>query len=49
MASAIIPLGRPAQPEEAAGPVLFLASPLANYVHGQVLNVTGGQFGGMYI
>jgi len=48
MASAIIPLGRPAQPEEAAGPVLFLASPLANYVHGQILNVTGGQFGGMY-
>jgi 3-oxoacyl-[acyl-carrier protein] reductase len=49
MASAIIPLGRPAQPEEAAGPVLFLASELSNYVHGQVLNVTGGQFGGMYI
>ena len=48
MASAIIPLGRPAQPEEAAGPVLFLASPLANYVHGQILNVTGGMFGGMY-
>jgi 3-oxoacyl-[acyl-carrier protein] reductase len=48
MASMIIPLGRPAQPAEAAGPVLFLASELANYVHGQVLNVTGGQFGGMY-
>ena len=48
MASAIIPLGRPASPEEAAGPVLFLASPQANYVHGQILNVTGGQFGGMY-
>jgi 3-oxoacyl-[acyl-carrier protein] reductase len=47
MASMIIPLGRPAQPEEAAGPVLFLASELANYVHGQILNVTGGQFGGM--
>ena len=47
MASMIIPLGRPAQPDEAAGPVLFLASPLANYVHGQILNVTGGQFGGM--
>jgi 3-oxoacyl-[acyl-carrier protein] reductase len=47
MASMIIPLGRPAQPSEAAGPVLFLASDLANYVHGQILNVTGGQFGGM--
>jgi 3-oxoacyl-[acyl-carrier protein] reductase len=48
MAQAIIPLGRGATPEEAAGPVLFLASPLANYVHGQVLNITGGMFGGMY-
>jgi 3-oxoacyl-[acyl-carrier protein] reductase len=48
MASAIIPLGRPATPEEASGPVLFLSSPLANYMHGQVLNVTGGMFGGMY-
>src|SRR5256714_2863347 len=48
MASMIIPLGRPAQPEEAAGPALFLSSELSNYIHGQVLNVTGGQFGGMY-
>jgi 3-oxoacyl-[acyl-carrier protein] reductase len=48
MAAATIPLGRPATPEEASGPVLFLASPLADYVHGQVLNVTGGMFGGMY-
>jgi 3-oxoacyl-[acyl-carrier protein] reductase len=48
MAQAIIPLGRGATPEEAAGPVLFLASPMANYVHGQVLNITGGMFGGMY-
>jgi 3-oxoacyl-[acyl-carrier protein] reductase len=47
MASAIIPLGRPAAPQEAAGPVFFLCSPWANYIHGQVLNVTGGQFGGM--
>jgi 3-oxoacyl-[acyl-carrier protein] reductase len=49
LAAAIIPLGRAASPEEAAGPVFFLCSPWANYVHGQVLNVTGGQFGGMYI
>ena len=48
MASMIIPLGRPAQPNEAAGPVLFLSSQHSNYVHGQVLNVTGGQFGGLY-
>src|SRR5215208_6225827 len=48
LASAIIPLGRPATPEEAAGPVFFLCSPWANYVHGQILHVTGGQFGGMY-
>ncbi len=47
MASMIIPFGRPAQPEEAAGPVLFLCSGLADYVNGQTLNVTGGQFGGM--
>jgi 3-oxoacyl-[acyl-carrier protein] reductase len=47
MAAAIIPLGRPATPEEAAGPVFFLCSPWSNYVQGQVLNVTGGQFGGM--
>ncbi len=47
MASMMIPLGRPAQPEEAAGPVLFLCSDLSNYIHGQVINVTGGQFTGM--
>ncbi|MGI8460363.1 MAG: SDR family NAD(P)-dependent oxidoreductase [Solirubrobacterales bacterium] len=47
MASMTIPLGRPAQPEEAAGPVLFLCSALSNYIHGQVINVTGGQFTGM--
>jgi 3-oxoacyl-[acyl-carrier protein] reductase len=48
LAAAIIPLGRAATPEEAAGPVFFLCSPWANYVHGQILHVTGGQFGGMY-
>jgi 3-oxoacyl-[acyl-carrier protein] reductase len=48
MASMMIPLGRGATPREAAGPVFFLCSPWSDYVHGQVLNVTGGQFGGMY-
>jgi len=47
MAQMLIPLGRPGTPEEAAGGVFFLCSPWSNYVHGQVLNVTGGQFTGM--
>jgi 3-oxoacyl-[acyl-carrier protein] reductase len=47
MASMLIPLGRPGTAEEAAGGVFFLVSPWSNYVHGQVLNVTGGQFTGM--
>ena len=47
MAAAIIPLGRGATPEEAAGGIFFLCSPWSNFVHGQVLNVTGGQWVGM--
>ena len=47
MASMLIPLGRPGTPQEAAGGVFFLCSPWSDYVHGQVLNVTGGQFTGM--
>jgi 3-oxoacyl-[acyl-carrier protein] reductase len=47
MAAMLIPIGRAASPEEAAGGVFFLCSPWSNYVHGQVLNVTGGMFGGM--
>jgi 3-oxoacyl-[acyl-carrier protein] reductase len=47
MASMLIPLGRPGTPEEAAGGIFFLCSPWSNYVHGQILNVTGGQFVGM--
>jgi 3-oxoacyl-[acyl-carrier protein] reductase len=47
MAPMLIPIGRPGTPQEAAGPVFFLCSPWANYVHGQVLSITGGQFGGM--
>lgn len=45
--SASIPLGRLGTAQEAAGGVLFLCSPWSNYVHGQVLNVTGGQLTGM--
>jgi 3-oxoacyl-[acyl-carrier protein] reductase len=47
MASMLIPLGRSGTPQEAAGGVFFLCSPWANYVTGQVLNITGGQFTGM--
>jgi 3-oxoacyl-[acyl-carrier protein] reductase len=47
MGTMLIPLGRPGTPEEAAGGVFFLCSPWSNFVHGQVLNVTGGQFTGM--
>ncbi len=38
----LIPMGRGGTPQEAAGPVLFFASPLSDYVSGQVLEVTGG-------
>ncbi len=47
MLSMLIPLGRAGTPQEAAGGVFFLCSPWANFVHGQILNVTGGQFTGM--
>jgi 3-oxoacyl-[acyl-carrier protein] reductase len=47
MAPMLIPLGRPGTPQEAAGGVFLLCTPWSNYIHGQVLNVTGGQFGGM--
>jgi 3-oxoacyl-[acyl-carrier protein] reductase len=38
----MIPMGRPGTPEEAAGAILFFASPLSDYVSGQVLVVGGG-------
>jgi 3-oxoacyl-[acyl-carrier protein] reductase len=47
MAPVTIPLGRPGTPQEAAGGIFFLCSPWSNYVHGQVLNITGGQWSGM--
>lgn len=42
-----IPLGRPATAEEAARGVYYLCSPGSDYVHGQVLNVSGGLSLGM--
>jgi len=47
MASMVIPLGRAGTAQEAAGGIFFLCSPWSNFVHGQTLNVTGGQFTGM--
>jgi 3-oxoacyl-[acyl-carrier protein] reductase len=47
LASMVIPIGRTGTPEEAAGGVFFLCSPWSNFVHGQVLNITGGQWTGM--
>jgi 3-oxoacyl-[acyl-carrier protein] reductase len=47
LAPMMIPLGRPGTPQEAAGGVFFLCSPWSNFVQGQVLNITGGQFTGM--
>jgi 3-oxoacyl-[acyl-carrier protein] reductase len=44
---ALIPIGRPGTPREAAGGVFLLCTPWANYITGQVLNITGGQFSGM--
>ena len=37
-----IPAGRWGRPEDLIGPLLFLASPASNYVHGHVLVVDGG-------
>ena len=39
---AAIPLGRIATAEDIAGPIVFLCSPLARHVTGEILNVNGG-------
>ena len=40
--NATIPLGRIASVDDIAGPILFLCSPLARHVTGEILNVNGG-------
>jgi len=37
-----IPVGRVASTKEIAGPVLFLCTPMAGFISGEVLNVNGG-------
>lgn len=37
-----IPLGRVASAEDVAGPIVFLCSPLARHITGEILNVNGG-------
>jgi 3-oxoacyl-[acyl-carrier protein] reductase len=39
-----IPLGRLGTPDECAGAVLYLVSPLASYVTGQIIDINGGQW-----
>ncbi len=40
--AAQVPLGRIGEPDDIAGPILFLASPLAAYVTGTSLTIDGG-------
>jgi 3-oxoacyl-[acyl-carrier protein] reductase len=41
-ALSLIPLGRAAEPEEIAGPIVFLCTPWAGFISGEVWNVNGG-------
>lgn len=41
-----IPLGRFAQAEDVVNTVMFLASPLANYITGSILSADGGTYAG---
>jgi 3-oxoacyl-[acyl-carrier protein] reductase len=42
--SSLIPLDRLGTPRDVANAVLFLASPLADYITGQVISVNGGMY-----
>jgi 3-oxoacyl-[acyl-carrier protein] reductase len=37
-----IPVGRAGHVDEIAGPILFLCTPLAGFISGEILNVNGG-------
>ncbi|MFW6078796.1 MAG: SDR family NAD(P)-dependent oxidoreductase, partial [Gemmatimonadota bacterium] len=39
---ATIPIGRVATAEDVAGPIVFLCSPLARHITGEIVNVNGG-------
>ena len=39
---AAVPLGRPAHVDEVAGPILFLCTPFAGFMSGEILNANGG-------
>ena len=39
-----IPLGRVGEPEDLAGPAVFLASEDAGFVNGAIIDVNGGEF-----
>ena len=41
-ALALIPIGRPGNVDEIAGPILFLCTPYAGFISGEILNVNGG-------
>lgn len=41
-AISLIPVGRPGSVDEIAGPILFLCTPFAGFISGEIFNVNGG-------
>ncbi|MEI9978815.1 MAG: SDR family oxidoreductase [Edaphobacter sp.] len=41
-ALSLIPIGRPGHVDEIAGPILFLCTPFAGFISGEIVNVNGG-------